>query len=386
VERPPTDHAIDECWIGEAKVAPATPLPDPASSDEHAVVQIDVPEALEALEQTGTDSPEPRLSDLVNQPAADAADLAQSPDPFAAMDAALLLPAGDPEPELQFDLTSSEDPACRRLTEEVDPIDAALDQAEALTFDAVEELPTEFGIDVVEQPALVDEHLLLASTDASLTSELPDGGSPGEIAPVDPIPVDQIASDDEITPDFEMTPAIAIAPVVDIKDSEHSDRDDALVEIAPVVVIKDEADGVHDQTVVEWSDEVGEDEEVVFPAAFDQAPPATLPTWTAADTQAVVVAEPPVPAEPIAAPRLFPPTDAPAARPIAPAAVPLRRAVRRIVYVQDGAVLPLSARRLRRTMSKVRAAGPAFAVTPTSATTTVPTAGPSNEAFHDDGL
>jgi hypothetical protein len=68
-----------------------------------------------------------------------------------------------------------------------------------------------------------------------------------------------------------------------------------------------------------------------------------------------------------------------------------RIALRRVVYVQDGAVLPLSARRLRRTMARVRPlttspspqAAEAARSTPS---TRAAAAGPSSEAFHDDGL
>jgi hypothetical protein len=72
------------------------------------------------------------------------------------------------------------------------------------------------------------------------------------------------------------------------------------------------------------------------------------------------------------------------ATPAADAAEAMSPVARRVVYVQDGAVLPLSARRVRRTTSRVRPARREAAAQPQRSL--VAAAAASTEAFHDDGL
>jgi hypothetical protein len=386
VERPPADHSIEECWIGQAQ-APPPPVADEVPSADRAVFpreSLELGAEFERTIEAVPETPAPALKALTDaNESADTVEFGDMTDGTDPLDVALLLPAGDPEPELRLDLAEIEEPARGIAAQELDPVKAAFKEADELTFEVIDEMPLEFGIDLADEPAPAEQFFRVASpTSAEAPAESPE----------------------------EAPPPVEIALVLDIEDDDSEDADDP------------------DQPLVEWSGEMGEDEEVLSPGVLVEEPTGTMPTAPAAEGSPIAVGEPaePIPAprlivppaapavlveeptgtmpiapaveawliavaepaEPVAAPSLIVAPAAPAARSTPPILVPLRRAVRRVVYVQDGAVLPLSARRLRRTMSKVRPASlvPAGNASPTPAAATISVARPANEAFHDDEL
>lgn len=325
VERPVPANSIDDGWVGRAADAlvdeiPVCDAPDRADR-RPAAREDDVADANVAEEDTVCPSDAAHTTDATEPAEVADAPVAIAIDATDATDAALLLPAGDPEPEIRFDIAADEEAAYESVSA-LEALEQNVEEdCDPLTFDVVDETPIDFGIETAKAATSMEGELL-------------------------PVPRTMPAPPLEIRED--VAPPVEIAAVVDITSDPSPDP------------------------VIEWSGETGAAEELVCPPVMVDAPQEESAPAAAVEASLVAVAEP---AEPLAPARE-------AARPT----VPLKTVLRRVVYVQDGAVLPLSARRVRAAMARVRPLRRHESL-PAAARRPVPAgAAPSSEASHDDGL